>query len=460
MRKLCCAVKRTCAYLLSLFLAVVTFTACFSACGEAEVKQIVIKVPRSIMLNSVTRPDIKNMATLLTLAGEDFSARYGKSVKIRIVEFETDKENEAIFNTFGTSSAADILFDSFYNMSAFIHTGNAVPLDDVLGDGLRQDLNDKYIENGCFNGKLYMMPYMESQNILIYNKQLFSDCGLGEYVSDGWEISKWEIDDWVYILNTLAEKLPTNCVPTMMYAKDNEGDTHIMTLLRSHGSDLFDENNKFSLVGDAKAVDGLRWIQNGVTNGWYMSVPYYKTYSDNSSKFRAGEMAVFNFNSSDPLLGSIVTSGNEDKYGFVNYPGNKCTFFCEGFEVFDNGDPEKISIAKDFIKYFYGTDEWLECSAGSIPVSSKVIKKHSDKIPLLDALLQNAVNEVDFRRNLPNWQGASNSVRSVFYREIANLLITDAEGEFVYSAEDIAKRLQEKLNAAIESGWANSHPHD
>lgn len=451
--------KKICLYiLLSVFVLLLT-TPLLAGCKKDAVKELIIKVPRSSTLNSVARPDIKSVTALLTLASEEFVEQYKSEVKIKVVEFESGEEMKAVYNTFGTSDAADILYDSFFNMSSFIHTGNAVPLDRVLSDDLTADLNKKYVNNGSFNGKLYMMPYVVSQNILIYNKNLLRQCGLDNYIAaDKESISNWSLDEWTEILNTLAEKLPVSCVPMMMYAKDNDGDTHIMTLLRSHGSDLFDSDNNFKL--DEKAIEALRWIQNGVINGWYLSVPYFKTMSDNSSKFKTGEMAFFNFNSAGPMYRNITEEGGLDEYGFVNYPGNNCTFFCEGFEVFDNGDSEKIEIAKDFLKYFYSTDKWMECSAGSIPVSGKVLEKYNDEIPLLDAFLDNAVNEVDFRRNLPNWQGADNSVRSVFYKEIANLLIRDAKGNFAFTPEVIAERLQTKLNEAIESGRTNSHPHE
>lgn len=452
------SVKKIFSSLLITFFLLLACLPWFVGCGEKSVKEITIKVPRSSTLNSVARPDLESVTALLTHASEEFAAQYGKEIKVKVVEFESGEETKAVYNTFGTPDAADILYDSFYNMSSFIHTGNAVPLDDILSDEMAKDLNSKYVDNGRFDKKLYMMPYMVSQNILIYNKQLLRQCGLDAYIGENGTISDWPIEDWTAILNTLAEKLPTGYVPTMMYAKDNEGDTHIMTLLRSYGSDLFDEDVNFKL--DGKAVEALRWIQNGVTNGWYLPVPYYKTMSDNSSKFKTGEMAFFNFNSAGPMYRSVIAEGGLDKYGFVNYPGNNCTFFCEGFEVFDNGDSEKIEIAKDFVKYFYATDKWMECSAGSIPVSNKVLKKFEDKILLLDAFLDNAVNEVDFRRNLPNWQGAENSVGSVFHKEIANLLIRDANGNFAFTPEECARILEIKLNEAINSGRTNSHPHE
>lgn len=439
-----------------VFAAAATALPCLSGCAKSTVKEITIKVPRSSTINSVARPDITNAYTLMSLASEDFVKQYGKDVKINVVEFEAGEETKAITNTFGTDDAVDILYDGFFNMSSFIHTGNAVPLDDVLPAEALADLNSTYVTNGKFNGKLYMLPYMASQNILIYNKEMLRQCGLDEYASaEKGVISHWTIEEWTTILDTLAENLPDGSVPMMMYAKDNQGDTHIMTILRAFGSDLFDDDGNFNFVDDPAAMQAFEWLQRGVDKGWYLPVAYFKTMSDNSSKFKMDELAFYNFNLGSSNYNKAQNDQN-DKYGFVNYPGDKCTFFCEGFEVFDNGDSEKIAVAKDFIRYFYATDGWLECSAGSIPVSGKVMEKYSGQIFLLDEFNKNAVNAVDFTRNLPNWQGGADSVRSVFYKEIAKLLMQNVDGTFEYSVEEVAKSLQDKLNAAVQSGRANS----
>ncbi|MCM1194852.1 MAG: ABC transporter substrate-binding protein [Firmicutes bacterium] len=455
--------KKVLTVILLLIFAVLPAATSLTGCGNASnAKEIIIKVPNSCTINSLTHPDIKNVKTLLTSASEEYTAQSNKNVKISVMEFNSGMEKEAITNTFGTDSAADVLFDGFFNMSSFIHTGNAVPLDDVLPQDAMSDLDSAYTSKGSFNNKMYMLPYTASQNIFIYNKNLLRSCGLDGYFDDGATISDWSIEQWTTILDTLANKLPDGNVPFMMYAKNNQGDTHIMTLLRSYGSELFDADNNFELVNDPKVIDALTWIQQGVKKDWYFPVPYDKTMTDNDSKFNLGELAFYIFNLNGSLYQKVKDDFNDnqkfDEYGFVNYPGNNCTLFCEGFEVFDNGDDEKIAIAKDFLRYFYTTDKWLECSAGTIPASRKVMEKYKDDILLLEAFSENAVHAVDFTRNLPNWQGSDDSVRSVFYQEIAKLLHMN-DGRFDYTPEQIAASLQEKLNAAITNGRKNSRPH-
>lgn len=461
--------KKITAFLLQIIM-LISFSLCFTGCSKPSetVKEIIIKVPHTSTMNCISNKDIKNVYTLLKLASEDFVKQYDKNIKIKVIEFEGGEETKAITNSFGKSDAADILYDGFFNMSSFIHTGKVVPIDDILTPEMKEDIYPVFLEHGQFDNKLYMIPYMCSENILIYNREMLEEYGLNEYIDEGEVISNWSIDDWTKILNTLADgfaKEGKGRVPMMMYAKDNQGDTHIMTMLRAFGGDLFDSNNNFNIADNPDVISALRWLQNGVDSNWYLPVPYYKTMSDNSSKFKMDELTFYNFNLGSSTYSRVIEDYNPEtktfkKYGFVNYPGNHCTIFNEGFEVFDNGDSEKIEIAKDFIRYFYETDKWLECSAGSIPVSKKVMEKYKDDILLLGAFSSNSVNSVDYTHNLPNWQGSDNSVRSVFYKEIASLMIKDADGNFAITPEECANNLQEKLNTAISEGRKNSILHD
>ncbi|MDE8685644.1 hypothetical protein P0G11_14045, partial [Adlercreutzia rubneri] len=60
-----------------------------------------------------------------------------------------------------------------------------------------------------------------------------------------------------------------------------------------------------------------------------------------------------------------------DTVGLVNFPGpdadGSATAFASGFQVFDNGDAEKLQVAKDFLSYVYTDERWLDYAAGAIP---------------------------------------------------------------------------------------------
>ncbi|MCM1044189.1 MAG: extracellular solute-binding protein [Candidatus Gastranaerophilales bacterium] len=433
--------------------AVLTFALCcglLTGCGSGkkEAVTLVVKVP-SLVMNSVSNPEIVDSNTFLQQAGAAFAAQYEEAdVTIRVETFDYVDEVAAITDRFDSEDAADILYEGYFNMASYLHTGRVAPLDDIISDELRADIDDASWAMSMVNGKTYMMPFLSMQNILIYNKALFRDCGLENYLAEDAVIQNWTLEEWTDILDALAAGLPDQVYPMMMYGKNNQGDTHIMSYIRAYGSTIFGPDGHFDFESE-EALKALEWIQSGVDKGWYPPHAENLEVSDCGELFSNGQLAIYVFNNANFTL-----YDNMEDYGYVNFPGNVATSFVTGFEVFDNGDAKKVQAAKDFIRFIYENDEWLEVSAGNIPVSARVSEKYQDQITMLSQFTQNAVNVVDFMNNSPNWQGNETSVRSVFWPNIHELLsqsITPLE---------CAKGLNETCNAALDAGWENSVLHE
>ncbi|MCM1107415.1 MAG: extracellular solute-binding protein [Blautia sp.] len=422
-------------------------TGCGSKPKEEEVT-LIIKTP-CLAMNSISQPEIIDSGDFLQQAGAEFAAQYkDASVTIRVESFEYVDEVAAITDSFDTEDATDILYEGYFNMASYLHTGRVVPLDDIISDELRSDIDTASWTMSMTNGKTYMMPFLSMQNILIYNKELFQACGLEKYTTDTITIQNWTMEEWTDILDTLAANLPDQTYPMMMYGKNNQGDTHIMSYIRAFGSTIFDADGHFDLESES-SVEALTWIQSGVDKGWYPPHPENLEISDCNELFSNGQLAIYIFNNAN-----FVLYDNIDDYGFVNFPGNVATSFVTGFEVFDNGDETKMQVAKDFIRYIYETDKWLEMSSGNLPVSKKVSEKYQDQITMLDEFTGNSVNVVDFMNNSPNWQGNDTSVRSVFWPHIHDLLEKNT------TPQECAKGLDDACNAALDTGRENSILHE
>ncbi|MCM1115000.1 MAG: extracellular solute-binding protein [Clostridium sp.] len=434
----------------SLLLALMLCGSLLSGCAnqEKQTVNLIIKVP-GLSMNSVSNPEISYAKTFMEKAGEAFAAQYEKAdVTFQVKEFEYVDELEAITGSFDTEDATDILYEGYFNMASYLHTGRVVPLDDIISDELRSDIDEASWKMSMVNGKTYMMPFLSMQNILIYNKALFRECGLDEYIIDTNTIQNWMLDTWTEILDTLAAKLPKQIYPMMMYGKNNQGDTHIMSFMRAFGSTIFNDDGDFDFENEA-SVKALEWIQSGVDKGWYPPHPENLEISDCNELFVGNQLAIYAFNNANFML-----YDNMDDYGYVNFPGNIATSFVTGFEVFDNGDEAKIQTAKDFIRFIYENDEWLEISAGNIPASKKVSSKYQNQITMLDEFTKNSDNVVDFMNNSPNWQGKDTSVRSVFWQNIQELLSK------AITPQECAKKLNESCNTALREGKKDSTLHE
>lgn len=408
---------------------------------------ITLKAPFQEM-NCISDPEVTNVQMFLERAGAAYETATGGRVKINVRMFALTDENKAVTDTFDTPDAPDVLYESYFNMAGYVHTGRVVPLDDMISDNLRNDIDEAFWTMSRAGGKTYMMPYLDMQNILIYNKDHFRTCGLEAYCGTGTEIQSWTMDEWTEILDTLAARLPEEVHPLAMYARNNQGDTHIMSYLRAFGSGIFDDSGNFDFES-AETVRALTWLQSGVSRGWYPPHPENLEMKDCSEMFSNRQLTLYNFNGSNPSLYDAL-----DNYGFVNYPGNVATSFINGFMVFDNGDPEKIQAAKDFIRFIYETEALRDLSAGTLPVCRSVADKYASQITMLSDFTENNVHVVDFMNNSPNWQGTDSSVRSVFYPHIAALL----SGQV--TPEECAAGLNGDCNRALEIGRAKSTLHE
>lgn len=435
--------------LLACGLFFVILISIFTGCGIKDTKKeqitLNIKLPPLTVANADT--DITDSYDMLVQAGKNFAEQYNDAdVIINVVKFAYTDEDDYITGCFDTENAADILFEGYFNMSGYIHTGRVVPLDDIITDKVKNDIDETTWKMSQVNDKTYMLPFYSLQNTLCFNKNLFRQCGLEKYIGNEGEIQNWTLEEWEIILSTLAEKLPDMSYPMMMYAKNEQGDTHIMTLLRSHGSGFFDENGRFN-INTKEGIAALQWIVNSYNKGYFPDGCENIEINDCNSLFLNGQLAIHLTNSATSINQNLETTG------FVNFPskyGNGYnTSFVTGFEIFDNGNEAKLNAAKSFISYFYSNEELMNYSQIGLPASKATAERVNDYIFMRDAYTANTVNTVDFTANNPNWRG----VRNVFYTHIHDLL----NGK--KTPEETAEAIDTDCNAAIEEGWLNSKLH-
>lgn len=415
---------------------------------EAEKPQVTltVKLPPLTVANADT--EITDAYDLLIQAGEEFASQYTDAdVTVNVIKFAYTEEDDYITGCFDTEDAADVLFEGYFNMAGYIHTGRVVPLDDIITDALRADVDDALWEMSRVDKRTYMLPYYSLQNTLCFNKELFRECGLEEYIGAEGVIQSWTPKEWERILSALAERLPELSYPMLMYAKNDQGDTHIMTLLRSRGSAFFDENGLFHL-NTPEGIAALRWIADSYDKGYFPDGCENLEINDCTALFRNGQLAICMTNSATAVHQDLDTTG------FVNFPSvdgaGYNTSFVTGFQVFDNGDAAKLAAAKAFVSYFYGNEVLMDYSQTGLPASKSTAERVREHIFLQEAYTANAVNTVDFTANNPNWRG----VRDVFYLQIHDLLAG------TMTPEEAAAAIDSACNAAIEEGWANSKLHE
>lgn len=432
-----------------IFMLVAAMMLSLTGCTESK-PEVTLNIKTTMLpMAGVVDPEVTDAYSFLLRAGEAFAAQYEDAdVTINVAQFDKARENEEIAGRFDTEYAADVFYERYFNMSTYVYMGRVVPLDDIISDAMRKDISERYWNVSSVDGKTYMMPFISMQNTMCYNKKLFREAGLDEFISDGDVVQSWTLEEWEFILATLREKLPSIVFPMAMYAANDQGDTHIMTLLRSRGCSFFDENGRVA-VNTPEGLEALQWIRDSYDKGYFPPHAETLVLMDNNDLFTADQLGIYFCNIS---LCTLYEEAGMD-IGFVNFPSpdgkGYSTSFVTGFEVFDNGDEETVKAAKAFVKFIYET-EWLDYSAGSIPVSRRVSEQYADQLEATARYIDNRETSINFTNNSPNWRG----VRAAFYEHIQDLFFDEKP------IEQVAQELQDACNAAIEEGYANSTLHE
>lgn len=413
--------------------------------GTRKSVTLTLKSPALTFRSSAINDNVTGSYELLSRIGDAFSEYYTDAdVKVNVILYENAKEIANIDDFYDTDNAADVLLNDYFTMEAHIHSGRVVPLDDIISDELRSDIDDVFWEQSMLDGRTYMMPYFYRQNVLAYNKDLFREAGLEEYIGSTPAIQSWTLDEWEEILAALRKSMPETSYPLMMYALDNQGDTHVMCYIRSRGSSFFDGDMRFDLE-TGEGIAGLQWIKDCVDKGYMPENSGEISMLSNYDLFMNGQLGIFAANAS--LEGSF-----DMDYGLVNFPspdGGCSTNFLTGFEVFDNGDPDRLRAAKALVEFVYES-EFLDYSTAGIPCSRKTCEKYSAHLAPMQKYIDNAGTAVNFTGGNPNWLG----VRSVFYKHIQDLVSGRS------TAAEVAAALDADANAAIAAGYSQSTLHE
>lgn len=404
-----------------------------------------IKCPPMTMAYDADHPDAE-IYDLFQEAAEKFKAQYkGADINFIIEKFQYVDEKAQVIDKFGTNEAADILFGGSFNIPTYILEGRLATWDEAIDDTLRADIDDAIWAQCMADGKTYLMPYFQLQNTLMVNAGFMRAAGLQEYIPSKNKIAQWSTDEFNQILQALKESMTDGYrFPLFAYAANNQGDLHTMTLLRAYGCDIFDENGNFA-VNTPEGIRALEWLKSLNAQGITPKGAENLDLIANMELFYQGQMAIcmgnqVNLNDCRNLYGLDVFLAN-----FPSQDGNGyATGYLNGFTLFDNGDPEVIRVARDFIRFIYSDKDLLRYALSSTPVLKSYVEEHKNEVWMMQEYSDNSANVVDFLHNTPNWEG----VRAAFYPNIQDLYRGSK------TPDEVAAAIDASCNAAIARGRA------
>lgn len=436
----------------NLLCALLAGTLCLSLAGcgarkPAEPEHVTLVVKTTpIGLGNIPGVGEAEVYDMFTAAAERFQAQYDRyDVEFAISRYDYLDEQTQLADKYGTEEAADLFFSGSWNVPLYVKRGWLVPLDDLVDEELRADIDESIWRQNSIDGHVYTMPFHQLQNTLMVNRTMMERAGLEAYIPQDDSVAHWSTEEFNRICRGLAESLTDeNTFAFMMYAANNQGDSHIMTLLRSYGCPLYDEEGNFT-VNTPEGIRALAWIKEMDEKGFTPKGAENLELLDCVNLFYNGQLAM--------CIGNLTNLWDARNKGVdvftANFPdlsgSGYCTASSNGFCVFDNGDQAKIQAAKDFIRFLYTDEEVMKYTLGTLPVNQSIVERYGDEIWMLRAYGENTPNTVDNIRSSLNWQG----VRDMFYPNIRDLLMGTK------TPEQVAEAIDERCNAALEQGRAD-----
>lgn len=425
-----------------------TFCFILTSCQPSSAPKAVtirIKCPPMTMAYDKEHPNAE-IYDLFQEAAEKFKAQYKETeVNFIIEKFQYVDEKAKVVDKIGTDEAADLLFGGSFNLPTYILKDQLANWDDMIDEELRSEIDDSIWEQCMTDGKTYLMPYYQLQNTLMVNAEFMREAGLDAYIPAKGTIAHWSTEDFNIILQALKNSMKDELsFPMLGYAANNQGDIHVMTLLRAYGCEIFDDNGNFA-INTAEGIRALEWLKSLNEQGITPKGAENLELINNIDLFFNNQMAIcfgnqVNLNDCRNLYGLDVFLAN-----FPSLDGNGyATTYLNGFTLFDNGDPAVLQVTKDFVRFIYNNEELLRYSLSSTPVIKSYIEKNKSNVNLMEAYSNNSINLVDFLHNTPNWEG----VRAAFYPNIQDLY------RGTKTPQEVAAAIDQSCNAAIAEGRA------
>lgn len=390
-------------------------------------------------------------------AAEEFSKQYKDyDVKVNVEVIASEQRDELLNVKLNGGTPPDIFFENNFAMGDYAHRGALVPLNDIVDDEAKKDINQNYWDTVTFGEDIYFYPFSHMPGTLTYNADMFKAAGLEEYIGGENEIKTWTLEEYETILNTLKNDLPEdkypNAYPMALFALNNQGDTWNLAYLRMFGNKFFD--NKGNIVlNDEKGAKAAEWLKKiydaGLTNPGAESV----SSNDTLAMFQNQKLAISFTNS--VLFNNAkadMEAGKAPKFDIrlANIPsesGDPLIFtYVSGAAVFNTKDETRIKVSKDFVKFFSTDPELVKSSKNGVPVRTSVANEFKAQNPLFAAYDENAKYMFNFTGSVPGYS----QLRQVLYPELQALYTGQK------SAKQAVKDYQTNGNKVIKDAKANS----
>ncbi|HOY68852.1 MAG TPA: ABC transporter substrate-binding protein [Candidatus Ozemobacteraceae bacterium] len=282
-------------------------------------------------------------------------------------------------------SAPDIAQNYETLTKKFIKHRKIVCLDDLLAsepENIKADIIPVLLENNTFDGKLWSFPFNKSVPVLYYNKELFRQAGLDPE----------QPPQTLTELASYARQITRHFTPAqggrptvMGFATGKANVWMFLCRVMQFGGRLIAERGDTSHFHEPASVRAVSFIQEMLKEGIAVEAQGF----DHQNDFKAQRVAMIE----NSIVSKVhMESGLKFEYGIAPLPGEATRAVIlsgSNINIFNNGNPDKIKGAWEFIKWFTSTDIGAEWSVRTTYVP---VRTSSLRSPVLVSALEKDPN--------------------------------------------------------------------
>lgn len=247
-------------------------------------------------------------APLMQAMVDDFNQANDGKIEVSLEIAPWDKMHDKLAVSMGSGQAPDVFGYATRWISEFAGLDQLAPLDEHLSEDFKSTFNQKVLEAGTYDGKVYGLPAAVSARLLFYRTDVFEKAGL--QAPGTWE-------DLMAAATATSE--PPERYGLGVPASGIEVDTFFNYFLYNNGGDILDENGK-SMLSDPESVEALQYLTDLVNAGGSEPKPTGFTREQIIENFKAGQLSMY---PTGPWLNAMIKADNPDlAYAAVPFPTN------------------------------------------------------------------------------------------------------------------------------------------
>lgn len=281
-------------------------------------------------------------------AAKDFEAQTGIKVNLQFFPFQDAYEKYLTLIQSDTMPDAGMGFSDF--AGEFYERGAVMPLEELISDGYKEDIQESLLEMCTYKGHLVAVPFAMSVRMPMYRADVFEKAGL-------------EAPDTTDKLLASAKALYD---PPSMYgyglcsARNKNSAEFYMELLWPMGGELMNEDDTKVAFNSPEGIEAMKLFKelaDTAPEGYQTSDIYL---GENS--FTAGNLALIN--GGMWVVPPLLEANPEAKVGYVpkmtGPEGDSGNLIIADFiYVFDNGDKAKAKAAMEWVEFFKSDEKYL-----------------------------------------------------------------------------------------------------